>query len=491
MNQMQKASGQNQMTAKQFIQSQEKQIMAALPETTNSKTFMRLCLTELSRNPKLQMCTSISLLGSFIEIAQLGLSPDSTMQECHLIPYGDKCTVQLNYRGLIKLATNDGRISHIEPFLIHENDTFDYQMGFKPKLTHKLPPFGEDRGEIIGAYAVAHLRQKTAVPPHVVMTKKEIEAIRDRKQKTNPIWNSDYGEMAKKTAIRRLCKLLPKTTELAQALAIEDREGDPETIDVENNVPQIQLTTDQATTPKKEIEAGEKAAKAIEVESLKSKFKTWAKDIDAEQAGVNEKEILDSDEPKKIRAAINLLMSHKKKQEQANEAAETKQPEPEPIKVDDKELKRQRKVADFQSAKERFRIVAEKAEELGFDTEFFQKELQIDVIDLWDLDKISISNTKALNKASQKLENFFKSDPKKDVKIEWTKEGVDELLPTPKNGNGGETPAATLKKVANEFVMQGGRISDLFGNETIGDMIIAGDKSIAQGISTIEAALEG
>jgi hypothetical protein len=62
------------------------------------------------------------------------------------------------------------------------------------------------------------------------MSAAEVNRIRDnsegykaakRFQKKTP-WESDYVEMGKKTVIRRLCKFMPKSPELAAALALDN-----------------------------------------------------------------------------------------------------------------------------------------------------------------------------------------------------------------------------------------------------------------------------
>lgn len=72
------------------------------------------------------------------------------------------------------------------------------------------------------------------------MSREEIEKIRDNSQgyksaiqynKTNP-WLSDPAEMWKKTAFRRLSKLLPLSAEFRDAAAKEDEEYDPQIRDV-------------------------------------------------------------------------------------------------------------------------------------------------------------------------------------------------------------------------------------------------------------------
>jgi recombination protein RecT len=61
------------------------------------------------------------------------------------------------------------------------------------------------------------------------MGRNEVEKIRDnsrgyqsaKRYKKESVWDSDFTAMGLKTAIRRLCKFLPKSPELASALALD------------------------------------------------------------------------------------------------------------------------------------------------------------------------------------------------------------------------------------------------------------------------------
>ncbi len=121
----------------------------------------------------------------------------------------------IGYKGMIDLARRSGNIESIYAHVVYSNDTFEYEYGLHPKLVHK--PAMTDRGEFIGAYAVAHF--KDGGYQFEFMPKEEIEKRRKRSRAANAgPWVTDYEEMAKKTVIRHMWKYLPISIEIQQAV---------------------------------------------------------------------------------------------------------------------------------------------------------------------------------------------------------------------------------------------------------------------------------
>lgn len=214
-------------TVRDLILSSRAQIELALPKFMNTDRLVRTALTCFSTTPGLLDCTPRSLLGSVIQCAQLGLEP-GIIGMAYLIPFRNNKanTVEVQfipgYRGLLALARRSGEISTIQAHCVYAEDAFTYRYGLEPKLDH-VPAEKADRGAMTHVYAVARL--KDGGVQYEVMTKAEIDAHRDRYSraaKSGP-WQTEYPEMAKKTVLRRLCKLLPASVELQTAVALDER----------------------------------------------------------------------------------------------------------------------------------------------------------------------------------------------------------------------------------------------------------------------------
>lgn len=213
-----------QPTVSSFLESMKPQIARALPRHMNADRLARIALTEVRRTPQLGRCTPESFGGALMTIAQLGLEPGAATGEAYLIPFKNGRTGQhevqlvIGYKGMAKLYWQSPLAKSLDAQAVHENDQFDYAYGLEPRLEHR--PALSNRGGTIAYYAVATLTSGGSA--FVVLSPEDIEAIRRRsKAKDDGPWKTDYDAMAKKTCVRQLFKLLPKSPELAQAEAVD------------------------------------------------------------------------------------------------------------------------------------------------------------------------------------------------------------------------------------------------------------------------------
>lgn len=195
------------------------QFTMALPAHVPVERFTRVAVTAIAQNPDLLNADRNSLFAACMMAAQLGLVTDGVLGQAYLVPYKGRVQLIPGYRGLLQLARQSGEISAIDVDTIHENDDVEYVMGDESRFVVR-PSWG-DRGAIRGAFAIAKFRDGGL--QRAVMTVDEIEAIRKRAPSGNsPAWKDSYGEMCKKTAFRRLAKMLPLTTEAQRALGVAD-----------------------------------------------------------------------------------------------------------------------------------------------------------------------------------------------------------------------------------------------------------------------------
>lgn len=209
-------------TVKQSLEKAKLQLQAVLPRHIEAERVIRIAMSAISKNDKLLQCTPRSILLAVMQSCQLGLEPGGVLGLAYLVPYKDECQLIPGYRGYVELARRSGIIHSVSAACVYEGEHFRMRRGLQEILEHE-PIVAREVGPFRGAYAIARL--KSGPPQWDFMDCFEIETIRERsKQKdSSGPWQSDYGEMAKKTVIRRLSKLLPLSPEMAAAYELDNR----------------------------------------------------------------------------------------------------------------------------------------------------------------------------------------------------------------------------------------------------------------------------
>ena len=210
---------------KQIHASLEKmrpQFKLVLGRAVTPERFVRVCLTEMRRIPKLADCNGDSLLGAFMTAAQLQLEPGINGQ-CWVLPYGREAKIVIGYQGLLDLSWRSAMVSSVTAECVYQGDEFDYQMGDDPFIRHKPMGKTKDPKDITHAYAV--IETTTHGKIRKVMRKDELDEVRDNapsaRASSSP-WKTHYAEMCKKTTLRRACKLGPSSIEMRRAIALDE-----------------------------------------------------------------------------------------------------------------------------------------------------------------------------------------------------------------------------------------------------------------------------
>jgi recombination protein RecT len=195
--------------------SMREQFARALPKHLSPERFSRVAITALSRTPKLMDCTPASLMKCLLDLSAMGLEPDG--RKAHLIPYKTECTLVIDYKGLVELIRRSGDVTSLRAETVCEKDGFNWHNG---EIDHAIN-WRENRGKVQAVYAEAVM--KTGEKQTAVMTREEVEAIRGRSRAgSSGPWVTDWAEMAKKTVVRRLSKMLPLSSEIMSAVERDD-----------------------------------------------------------------------------------------------------------------------------------------------------------------------------------------------------------------------------------------------------------------------------
>lgn len=200
------------------IDRMEGQFKMALPAHIPVERFARVVMTAVGSNPDLLRADRASLLEAALKAAQDGLLPDG--RDGALVMYGSKVQWMPMIAGILKKVRNSGELLSISAYVAHEKDRFFYRLGDDETIEHE-PFLDGDPGKPRIVYAVA--KTKDGGTYREVMTVSEIEKVRSvSKAKNAGPWTQWWGEMARKTVLRRLAKRLPMSTDLDDVMRRDD-----------------------------------------------------------------------------------------------------------------------------------------------------------------------------------------------------------------------------------------------------------------------------
>lgn len=211
---------------KVFVQSEAvvKQMMAALGNADPARVqrIISLFLNAGIKSPDLYNATKTSIAKAMMDCAAYGIEPNG--RDAYILPYKNyklkivEAQLIISYMGMVTLCHKSERIAKVEAEIVRKGDSFSWHNG---EVDHTIDWFDEDRGPMVGVYATCTYKDGTK--QSAILSTKQVEDIRARsRSKDNGPWVTDFEEMAKKTAVRRLSKLLPLSPDAAAAIAAED-----------------------------------------------------------------------------------------------------------------------------------------------------------------------------------------------------------------------------------------------------------------------------
>ena len=225
--------------SKMLVFTAQKQFEASNEYKMNFNREAGFAIQILSNNPYLMKCDPNSVKDSVVNVALTGITLNPALKFAYLVPRkvkGDlKCILDISYMGMIKILTDAGAVKNVDAGVIYSNDKYDFRRGSDPYFKHQ--PALSNRGEKIGAYAIAFLRDGGF--QFEILGRDEIEKVRatsesyknEEGRKFSP-WETWEDEMWKKTVLKRLFKLLPKTNFSDQLIAAISHEYDNEVGDL-------------------------------------------------------------------------------------------------------------------------------------------------------------------------------------------------------------------------------------------------------------------
>ncbi|MCC6640908.1 MAG: recombinase RecT [Deltaproteobacteria bacterium] len=188
-----------------------RQLADMLPPKVSLDTFVRHGKLAIQRQPELLDADRASLFLALVQGAASGLLPDGRESVLVVQKVKGKDTVQWRSMigGIRKIAAEHGIT--LAASVIHANDTFTYSK-MPPRLEHSPTALGAEKGDVLGAYAVALDDTGRIICPPVVMDVVEIERVRATSRSATgeySPWVKWWDRMACKTVARRLFTEMP------------------------------------------------------------------------------------------------------------------------------------------------------------------------------------------------------------------------------------------------------------------------------------------
>lgn len=273
-------------------------LQATAGKILNPDRMVLLALDSVKKTPALMQCSIESVMLALKHSAEVGLEVGGVRGHGHLMPFKQTCVFVPGYRGFIDLAYRSGRVSSVEAAAVYEGDEFEYEKGLHPKLRHVPTGDNDDDSKITHFYCIA--RMVEGEPLWDVMSRKQVERIRARSASyknnsaTSP-WATDFGEMGKKTVVRRVLKYAPMSIELGKAIALDNavESGDLSAIEAEFEVSDL---------------PAEEPDKKQGTEAVKRRLgldKDATAELRAKVAVVFTSHVPEKDRPKFLREALN------------------------------------------------------------------------------------------------------------------------------------------------------------------------------------------
>lgn len=200
-----------------------------IPRGMDVEQVVQSAFLATRQNKTLLDCDPETIVQSVTKAVRLGLDIGTT---CYLVPRKDKgvqkCTLVVGKDGVIQLIIGTGVVRHCFARCIYAKEPYRFVTGTQTIVEHRPIADPDERGPMIGAYVVFHMRGNDVQA--FEMSLKEIDAIRKRfslqwKDGPCPDW---YAE---KTVIIHGAQHLPKNPKLARItsrLSDDDEVSDDE-----------------------------------------------------------------------------------------------------------------------------------------------------------------------------------------------------------------------------------------------------------------------
>ena len=203
-----------------LVQQYQQDFAVVLPSHINAPTWCRVAVGALRRDPNVEKAARnnpAAFLGALLDAARRGLEPGT--EQYYLVPQKNKGRLEIRgnvgYQGVIELIYRAGAVSSVIVEVVRKNDKFRYVPGRDNRPVHEIDWFGGDRGELVGVYAYAVMKDG-ATSKVVILSRADVMRAKASSQGSESAyspWKNHEEAMWLKTAAHRLAKWVPTSAE--------------------------------------------------------------------------------------------------------------------------------------------------------------------------------------------------------------------------------------------------------------------------------------
>lgn len=220
------------------LDAREQDLAGALEGTgVTPRAFLRAAKTSIRLNLDLAATSFDSFWNACLRACRDGLLPDGV--EGSIVPYKTQAQWLPMYQGMLRQFRRSGKFKWIGADVVREGDVF--QNFVDEQGQHfKHEPKGDGSAPIIKVYAAATTLDGGFFL--AVLSMKDIDKIRamSRAQRDDSPWKRWQEEMMKKSALRRLSKVLPSARDVMAADEDDEEIEELRSMTIEHDEPAAQ-----------------------------------------------------------------------------------------------------------------------------------------------------------------------------------------------------------------------------------------------------------
>lgn len=226
----------------------------------NAPAAMANLAVMVNNSAALSQCQPMSVISAAVISATLHLPLDPNLGYAYVIPYGDKASFQIGYKGLIQLAWRTGQYKTINVVEVYEGELVSQD---KFTGTYEFDETTRKSDKIIGYYAYFKLINGGEKGEfwNVERITKHATRFSQTYKKGYGNWKDDFDGMARKTALKNLLSKwgilsieMQTAIQRDQSVTVDVESGDFEYVDnkPEHEVDENPKAVRKTSKPKEE-----------------------------------------------------------------------------------------------------------------------------------------------------------------------------------------------------------------------------------------------